>query len=143
MPTFQNNGSGNCLVTDKNGERQSVAAGETVEAYERLDLAFPDLAKTLDTPYYNPIHRRHSPSSTGADKTINLDVSNTKDIHIWKVADATISVFYESADNVPAVSILRPGDQFIGTVYKKVSKLVLQFSAAGSCEILESLEDLS
>jgi hypothetical protein len=127
-------------VRKSNGQTKLIRPGETIETvYIPADTG---MTKIADTPYYNPLGARYSVTSTGVgdDKTVTLDVS-LKYLYIYKVT-ATVSVFYASTSNTPAVAILRAGDRYQHDLDGRADQLVLQFASAGTCEILQSNEEI-
>jgi len=143
MPTYRNDGSVNIYIKDTVDALITLKPGDTIQSYEiRTDSG---LTKTADTPYYNPLVDRHSETSTGVgdDQTVELDVSNTSYIKVWKVTGGPVSVFFQAKVNTPAVAVLRAGDSFVTGIKKNVGQLILEFAAAGTCEVLEAREGLS
>jgi hypothetical protein len=99
------------------------------------------LEKTADTPRYTPILHTHSLTSAGVgdNQTVHLD-ERTRWVLIWHVAGADISV-YNYDTNTLLHPILEHG--YVGfRVQAKIEQLVLAFSAAGTCDVVESLEEL-
>ncbi len=139
--TYKNNTSGAILTMGSNGRLISVAPGASISTVYVPTSA--DLTKTAAPPYYNPIAVRHAVTSTGAadDQTVTLLAAGSPThIYVWKVTGGPVSVFYDATANTPAVAILRAGDRFQHDLNRRASALVLQFAAAGTCEILETNE---
>lgn len=141
--TYRNDGSGTIIVTNSTGQPQAVRPGASIStSYVPADA---NMTKTAETPYFNPIVARHIVASTGVgnDQVVDLNTDETTHLLVWKVAGGNCSVFYESTSNTPAVAILRAGDQYQHDAGGRVDQLVLQFSAAGTCEVIETNEPVN
>lgn len=138
--TYRNDSGNVYMLKDTDGNPTPVYQGSTIQTYHVYNK--PGLTKIADTPYFNPIVTRHSVSSTGPgnDQTVDIGIDATTHIYIYKVSGATVTVFYEATANTPAVAILREGDHYRADHGGLVDQLILQFSAAGTCEILETRE---
>ena len=139
MPTYRNDGNAVEIVTDIYGARKPIEPGQTVQTYEVLALA--NFTKTSDLPYWNPITAVTAKSSNGPgdDQERNLD-ADTVWVKVWKVSQAEVSIYLQDKANLPAIAVLQPGDKTVFKVAGRASKLVLAYSAAGACEIVESKE---
>jgi hypothetical protein len=141
MPTYINNGTTSYSVRNTDGDMVTVKHGETVATYDVPDTG---LTKTLDTPYYNPIVALHEvTASTAEDKTVTLSAQSAfKRLRIQKIATATISVYFTSKSNTPAVlKSWTATDPIVDIVVDHtVATLVIEFSAAGSCQVVELRE---
>ena len=143
MPTFRNDNAYTVQVLDDDGVMADVAAGASIATPYIPTVA--NMTQTAAAPDYNPIVARHSEVSAGVgdDQTVVLNTTDTEAIYIWKVVGGTVSVFYDALANVPAVAVLRPGDTYSHDLKRRAAQLVLQFSAAGTCEVLELAELLA
>lgn len=140
--TYRNDSSGTIWLKNTQGKNVAVAPGESIETYHVYNKS--GLTKTSGTPYFNPIVARHSVASTGEgdDQWVELNVSATTHVLVYKVAGANVTVFYEHTENTPAVAVLRPGDRFRADHGGRVGWLVLQFSSTGTCEVVETREPM-
>ncbi len=141
MPTYRNDGNNSVVVKDTFDKSQSLKSGESIETYTFYNI--DDLVKTSDDPLYNPVVSNTDVVSTGVgdDKTETLS-STTEYVKIWQVTDANVSVFFQNADNTPAASVLRPGDSANICLNDYAEQIVMQFSAAGSCNVIQSKESI-
>ena len=141
MPTYRNDNNHTVQVLNTDGDLADVLAGASIATPYIPTVA--NMTQTAAAPDYNPVVARSSLSSTGVgdDKTVVLN-SATVAIFIWKVVGGVASVFYDALANVPAAAILRPGDTFGHDLKRRAAQLVIQFSAAGTCEVLELSEPL-
>lgn len=138
--TYRNDSGNVYMLKDVDGNPQAVYQGDTIQTYHVYSKT--GLTKTADTPYFNPIVTRHAVSSTGPgnDQTVDIGIDATTHIYIYKVTGGTVTVFYEATANTPAVAVLREGDHYRADHGGFVDQLVLQFSAAGTCEVIETNE---
>jgi hypothetical protein len=136
MPTYRNDGSGPKQVQNLDGNYEQVAAGASIETYHQQTDG--DLTQTAATPYWNPVIKRTSISSTGAadPKTEAVGVAATKSIKIWKIVGGTVTIYNEASANTPALAVLRPGDEFEIDTEGKIRQLYMTFSAACTCEVV-------
>jgi hypothetical protein len=95
------------------------------------------LTKTSDEPYYNPTVAIHEITSTGAadDQEITLDPI-TSGIKIWKVSGAVVDVFLNSLE-ADITAKLEEDYEVEIAVKGYVTKVILQFSHGGTCELIE------
>ena len=142
MPTYRNDNNHTVQVLNTDGDLADVLAGASIATPYIPTIA--NMTQTAAAPDYNPVVARSSLSSTGVgdDKTVVLNAA-TVAVFIWKVVGGTVSVFYDALANVPAVAVLRPGDTYSHDLKRRAAQLVLQFSAAGTCEVLELAELLA
>jgi hypothetical protein len=138
--TYRNDTTGNIVVTNSNGQPQNVRPGQSIATVYVPGNA--GMIKTAETPYYNPLVARHAVTSSGAgdDQTVTLSPAAAAHVFIWKVTGGTASIYYDSTFNTPAVAILREGDFYQHDLKGRAGRLVIQFSAAGTCEVLETIE---
>jgi len=99
------------------------------------------LNRTADTPVHTPLLHTHDVTSTGPgnDQTLYLD-EKTKWLVIWRVTGGNITVCNFSS-TYPLIPVPIGGFHSF-RVEAKIAKLVLQFDAAGDCQVLESEEEL-
>ncbi len=137
MPTYRNDGNSHIHVVNTEGGNRMLGPGESVETY--IYQSNPDLTKTAETPYWNPVAAVTTVSSTGVgdDQEITLNAA-TDTVKIWSVDPGrVVTVYLEAEANTPPVAIIRSGDMAIIKVAGRASKLVLKFSVTGSCEVFE------
>jgi hypothetical protein len=139
MPTYYN---GSQRVYTDPDNNFSIEIGETKAVYEYITAT--GLTKTSDLPYWNPITDQTLVTFSGAEAlTVNLDVSNQKNyVLIWQVTTCNVDIYLQSVDNTPKWATLRPGDSIVIPVHNRANRLALISSAAGSCYILQSTEEL-
>lgn len=127
----------------KSGE---FTGGENITGGTSLTVAIPTAVENLvtraaDAPIYTPLLHSHDVSSTGSgdDQTIYLD-EKTRWLVIWRVAGGNITACnYQAA--YPLMPVPVGGYQSFKVDFR-IPKLVLQFDAAGTCQVLESAEEL-
>jgi hypothetical protein len=101
-------------------------------------LSDPRLTKISEEPYYNPVWRIHSISSAGiGDDKIVLLGSKTLEARVWKISGAILTVYPQSEDAQPCAILPVNYSASVKTYGGFCNQLVLKFSAAGSCEIVE------
>jgi hypothetical protein len=103
-----------------------------------LILTDPRLTKLSDEPFYNPTAAIHPlvSSGVGDDQEVILD-PKTREIRVWKVLGATVNVFLNSLDAHSSAKLGEDYETEIRLVRGRVSKVIVQFSAGGSCELVE------
>jgi hypothetical protein len=94
------------------------------------------LERTADTPIYTPLLHNQSITSTGVgdNQTVSLD-ANTDYFRIQTIVGATITVYNETT-SYPLI-VLPAGSTWTYSPQQQVQNLLLAFSAAGSCTVLE------
>jgi len=99
------------------------------------------LNRSADTPVHTALLHTHDVTSTGTgdDQTLYLD-EKTKWLVIWRVTGGNIIVCNFSS-TYPLIPVPLGGFHSF-RVQAKIAKLVLQFDAAGACQVLESEEEL-
>ena len=97
------------------------------------------LEKTASTPIWTPIIDVHAVSASGAgDETVALD-ERTEWVKIWEGSvDITVCNFA----NTTTLFELPSGDEIWFRVDHRISKLVLTFPGAGTCQVIESTREL-
>jgi hypothetical protein len=119
-----------------------IITGETSSTAKTPTSVLNILNRTADTPIHTPLlHSPHDITSTGVgdDQTLYLD-EKTKWLMVWKVKDGNVTVCNFSS-TYPMIPILIGGYHSF-RVEAKIAKIVLQFDAAGTCQVLESEEEL-
>ena len=140
--TYRNDTDNVIMVKNSAGQETRVKPGKSIETvYPVTDTG---MAKIADTPYYNPLTARHTISSTGPgdDQTVTLNPGTSDYIYIWKVSGGNATVYYDATANTPAIAVLRPGDRFQHDLKGRAAQLIIQFDAAGTCEVLEATESI-
>ncbi|MDA8137936.1 MAG: hypothetical protein M0036_04710 [Desulfobacteraceae bacterium] len=138
--TYRNDTTHAIMCINSAGQPQRVVPGASISTiYVPTEAG---MTKTADTPYYNPVVARHAVSSSGAgdDQTVTLTPATATHVFVWKVTGGNASIFYDSTANTPAVAILRAGDYYQHDIKARAAQLVIQFDAAGTCEVLETRE---
>ena len=99
------------------------------------------LNRTADTPVHTPLLHTHSLTSTGVgdDQTVYLD-ERTKWVLIWQHDTDILVCNFSSAYPMMPLPLGKPYVSF--RVEHKLAKLVLQFATAGSCQLLELVEEV-
>ena len=144
MPTYRNDNYETGLrvnVTDIDGKLQAVRPGEEVESYR---FGVPDLVMISESPVFNPLIARHAVESEGEgdDKEIDLSAIQDQWILVHEVVGGPVAVFLQSAENVPLLAVLGKGESVARRTGNRTNKLVFRFAAAGSCEVIESSEEI-
>ena len=140
--TYRNDGAHTIIVKNSAGAPQAVRPGDTIATvYVPADAAMTQISAE---PYYNPLVARHSVSSEGAadPQTVTLSPSAATHVFVWKVTGGTATVYYDSTANTPAVAVLRAGDYYQHDLRGRAGRLVIAFSEAGTCEVLETTEPI-
>ncbi|MBI5550761.1 MAG: hypothetical protein HY911_04580 [Desulfobacterales bacterium] len=138
--TYRNDTTHPIMCITSAGQPQRVSPGQTIHTvYVPTE---PGMTEVSAMPYYNPVVARHTVSSSGVgdDQTITLSPATATHVFVWKVTGGNASIFYDATDNTPAVAILRPGDYYQHDLKGRAARMVIQFSAAGTCEVLETRE---
>lgn len=141
MPTYRNDSSGVLQITDIWGNVVLIPSSLSVESYHfNVHAGF---TKISDEPLWNPVLARHQVSSSGPgdDQVIQLH-SAVRYILIWKVSGAEVSAFLQSIENAPALALLGEDQSWVSQIDSRASQLVLRFNDIGSCEVVESSEDI-
>lgn len=96
------------------------------------------LTKTSDEPYYNPTVAIHDITSTGAadDQEIVLDPI-TSEVKIWKVSGSTVVSVFLNSLGAEITAKLEEDYEVEVAVKGYVTKIILQFSHGGTCELIE------
>lgn len=136
MPTYLNSGTRSVhqagVIIDPSA---SLATTKILETSATL-------TKTAATPYFNPYLGFHAVTAAGAgDETVTLTKPmQCKVLRFQKIsADITITVYFQAKANTPAVltawaSTDPPVDFYVDG---QVDTVIITFSAAGSCQVVE------
>lgn len=115
--------------------------GETITGATSGEILTPTavenrLERTAATPTKTNLNTTHSLSSTGTgdDKTVYLH-EGTACIRIWNVVSADVTVCNQTTATV--LNVIPAGKRWTCPVNYEVAKLILQFSAAGTCRLDE------
>jgi hypothetical protein len=124
-------------VEDLDGKRRKIKLepGETkTMEYVLLDAG---LTEVNPAPYYNPLMRTQTATSTGVgdDQTVSIN-RETKKIVIYNSSDAEVTAFLRSTSNTPGLPVPSNSIREIA-VGCNVDQLVLQFTASGSVLVEE------
>lgn len=143
MPTYKNDSTAQIPMENLAGNSELLQPGASIETYRQYTDA--RLTLTSATPYYNPLVARHAVTSIGPgnDQAVTITVASTLYIKVWKVTGGPVTIYGQSADNTPALAILRAGDSFIIASGKHYSQLICVFASAGTAEIIESREEVA
>jgi hypothetical protein len=97
------------------------------------------LHRLAEIPIWTPLLHTHDVSSTGAgdDQILHLD-ERTKWLLLWRVAGGNV-VACNASPSYPLM-VVPIGKAYVFRVESRVATLLLQFDAAGTCQVLESVD---
>ena len=120
-----------------------IITGGTSGTTETPTSVLNILNRTADTPVHTALLHTHDVTSTGPgdDQTLYLD-EKTEWVFVWQVSGGNVTVC-----NFSATYPMQPVPKGVGNyvsfrIEHQIAKLVLQFDAAGTCQVLESKEEL-
>ena len=132
MPTYLNN-SANIIV------ERGISFPPNQKIRTTLKMVNPNLTKTDDTPFYNPLKSSQIVTFTMAEqKDLTFTITAQEKIKIWKTT-TDISIYFDSLSNTPPISLFTGQEIELSVSVQEITKLILVSSGAGTCEVLEIL----
>lgn len=127
MPTYRNDSDKKVYVNDL----AYIHPGASYETTFVLDLNdYPELTKTSDSPYYNPMSNRTAlNASAGGSQTISIN-SETKDIQLVNQSSASIDVYINNLLNTPALLLLPSSIIDLQSIKRKIDTLIFSHTDA-------------
>jgi hypothetical protein len=126
-------------LRDVTGTFQSELVAGTTSGFTATASADIRLTKTDDAPYVEHVVKKHAVTSTGTTdpQTVYVDVNSTAAVEIYNASDADINVYLRSANVGEPYSVPSNSIREINELNGEVDCFILQFSAAGSCTVME------
>ena len=139
MPIYKNETAN--VITEKvensDGSRKTFKFNPGEQKTTEFVLLDSNLTEVNAAPYYNPLMRTQTATSTGVgdDKTISIN-RETKKIVIYNSSDAEITAFLRATANTPGLPVPSNSIREIN-VGCNANQIVLQFTASGSVLVEE------
>jgi len=139
MPVYKNETTVAIIeeVEDLDGKRRTIkiepGQSKTME-YVLLDAGLTEVSAA---PYYNPLMRTQTATSTGVgdDQTVSIN-RETKKVVIYNSSDAEVTAFLRATANIPGLPVPSNSIREIA-VGCNADQIVLQFTASGSVLVEE------
>lgn len=139
MPVYTNNTS--ATITEKVENEDGVRSTIKIEPGKSKETEFVllDAGLTEDdpAPYYNPLMRTQTITSTGVgdDQTVAIN-RETKIINIFNASAVDVTAFLRSTSNTPGLPVPANTQREV-SVGCNVNQIILQFGAAASVLVEE------
>jgi hypothetical protein len=124
-------------VESQDGTRRTIKIDPGKSKKTELVLLDSDLTEVQAAPYYNPLMRTYSVTSTGIGNDQTIAISReTKIVSIFNNSDADVVAFLRALANLPGLPIPTNTQREV-SVGCNVDQIVLQFTAAATIFVEE------
>ena len=143
MPTYRNDSTNRTIIVEGlNGIGVALKPGESSQTYRYYSDT--DLAKTAETPRYNPVLDVQSVTGNATtDDEIDID-ENTKAVNIVNASGQLVTAYLGVKANTPGIPIADKSDIILKRedFGRRIQKLVFTFggAVASGCTVIQSGE---